>query len=398
MSRTIRTRRLAIGVAALMLMALVVGCGTTTSNSEQTATSGDTGNSGNGDQQAATKYGPDNPLNVVFLYQSATPQDGGWNQSWDDARKEIQEHFGDSVKTSYKLSVPDTAEAVNIIDTAVQEGADLVIGVSYGHGPNVLKAAKKHPDVYFMQSQWKSPGQQNFAGLDVAPEEGYYLAGMAAAAASETGKLGAIVPFAVPFVLRELNGFALGAQAINPDIEIRGIVTNAWFDPAKDVQAARALISSGADGIARLLDDAAVDRAAQNADVVWVGTGVDTTEGAPKTALTSPMWLWAAPLIKQIQGLLDGTWSTDFQYVGFQEGGVDISPWGEGFDRVSDADQQKIEDTKTALTTGEFDVFTGPINDTSGNVAVPDGQTLDVDDLLGMNFVVEGVDGVSVQG
>ncbi|MEP7241804.1 MAG: BMP family ABC transporter substrate-binding protein, partial [Devosia sp.] len=42
---------------------------------------------------------------------------------------------------------------------------------------------------------------------------------------------------------------------------------------------------------------------------------------------------------------------------------------------------------------GSWDVFSGPIKDQSGNVKVADGSKLSYGDILGMNWLVEGVEG-----
>lgn len=371
-------------VAALVLSA----CGTTTSGDKTTDT---------GSKPASAKYSAENPLKVVVLFQSATPNDGGWNESWERARKQIQEHFGDKIKTSFKVSVPDSEETVNIVDSVVSEGANVVIGVSYGQGEPLQKAAKKHPDVYFIQSQWKSPGLANWSGVDVAPEQGYYLAGMAAAAATKAKKIGAIVPFAVPFVLREINGFALGVQAVDPSVKVKGVLTNSWFDPSKDVQAARALMADRVDVMARFLDDKAIDNATKGKDILWVGTGTDTREAAPATFLATPTWEWGGVLTTLIDSILNDKWESTFLYADMAKDGVKMA-WGDSFKtRVSADVQKKIEETEQAFKSGEKQVFTGPITGNDGKVAVPDGESLDLDGLLGMNFVVQGIDGIKVK-
>lgn len=384
--------KLMLAVAGALIVLVVAACGTTTSSS--TGSSSDS----TGTAPAAAQYGPDHPLKIVFLLQSDTPNDGGWNESWERARKEIQKRFGDQVETSYKLSVPDTEETVNIVDGVVADGANVVIGVSYGQGAPLIKAAKKHPDVYFIQSQWKSPGLANFSGVDVAPEQGYYLAGMAAAAASKSKKIGAVVPFAVPFVLREINGFALGVQSVDPTIKVRGVLTNSWFDPSKDLQAAQAVMSDGSDVVARFLDDRSIDSAAQRKDVLWVGTGTDTSKTAPKTFLATPLWNWSGVLGTLVDSVLNNQWKSTFLYADMQKDGVSMA-WGDAFKTRVPADvQKKIEETEQAFRSGDKQVFTGPIKNTDGKVVVEDGQSLDLDGLLGMDFVVQGISGINAKG
>jgi basic membrane protein A len=69
---------------------------------------------------------------------------------------------------------------------------------------------------------------------------------------------------------------------------------------------------------------------------------------------------------------------------------VDIAPFGTSVPQnVRDAINQK----KNALKDGSFYEFTGPIKDQSGAVHVPAGQKLTLNDVLTMDWFVQGVIG-----
>ena len=42
---------------------------------------------------------------------------------------------------------------------------------------------------------------------------------------------------------------------------------------------------------------------------------------------------------------------------------------------------------------GSYNVYAGPIKDQKGNVKVAEGSSLSFDDILGLNWLVDGVDG-----
>ena len=73
----------------------------------------------------------------------------------------------------------------------------------------------------------------NMAEYYGAGEDAIYLSGMAAGAATKTGVIGYVVPFAIPEVIRHTNAFALGAQATHPGAKVKLIWTNSWFDPTR---------------------------------------------------------------------------------------------------------------------------------------------------------------------
>ena len=40
--------------------------------------------------------------------------------------------------------------------------------------------------------------------------------------------------------MRGINSFMLGAQSVNPDIKLKIVWVNTWFDPGKEADAAKA--------------------------------------------------------------------------------------------------------------------------------------------------------------
>jgi basic membrane protein A len=69
---------------------------------------------------------------------------------------------------------------------------------------------------------------------------------------------------------------------------------------------------------------------------------------------------------------------------------VALAPFG---NKVPEETKKLIADKQKALVDGTFDVFTGPILDQAGATKVADGKKLTLDEVLGMNWFVKGVDG-----
>ncbi len=51
------------------------------------------------------------------------------------------------------------------------------------------------------------------------------------------------------------------------------------------------------------------------------------------------------------------------------------------------------EETEQKIISGEFEPFTGPINKQDGTQWLAEGEKATEEQLLGMNFYIEGVDG-----
>ncbi|NIO68298.1 MAG: hypothetical protein GTN71_04400 [Anaerolineae bacterium] len=52
-----------------------------------------------------------------------------------------------------------------------------------------------------------------------------------------------------------------------------------------------------------------------------------------------------------------------------------------------------VEEKKAEIVAGEFDVFVGPIKDNTGELRVPEGETMTDEEKLAFDWLVEGVVG-----
>ena len=69
---------------------------------------------------------------------------------------------------------------------------------------------------------------------------------------------------------------------------------------------------------------------------------------------------------------------------------ADIAPFGKN---VPEDVQAKVEEIKKSLVAGELEIFKGPIYDNKGELRVAEGETIALEDLLSMNWLVKGVNG-----
>ena len=83
-----------------------------------------------------------------------------------------------------------------------------------------------------------------------------YLAGVAAAAYSKTGKVGFVGGIPIPVITDGAKAFALGARSVNPKIKVFTSMIGSFTDAVKGKNAAAAQIASGADVIWADLDTA----------------------------------------------------------------------------------------------------------------------------------------------
>jgi basic membrane protein A and related proteins len=317
--------------------------------------------------------------------------DAGWTKAHDDARLYVEQQLGSQVQTTFKENVPEGPQANQVIDSLVADGNKIIFGTSFGFQDQMDAAAKKYPNVKFEQATGFKL-ETNLAEYFGAAEDADYLTGMAAGAASTSGKIGFVAPFPIPEVIREINAFTLGAQATHPGATVHVIWTTTWFDPAKEKAAAQSLISAGVDVLGQGQDSPATGEAAKanTPPLKWAGYDSNQQSFAPGQWLTGTVYHWGPYEVTRIKAAMGGTWTSGSYYGSLKDGFVDIAPFGTSVDAAT---QAKINDKKAALIAGSFYEFTGPLKDQSGKVKVPDGTKLTLDQILSMDWFVQGVIG-----
>jgi len=318
-----------------------------------------------------------------------SPSDAGWTKAHDDGRLYVQQQLGSQLKTTFKENVPEGPQVSQVIDDLVRDGNKIIFSTSFGFQDQMAAAAKKYPNVYFEQATGFKL-DKNLAEFFGAAEDTDYLTGMAAGAASKSGKLGFVAPFPIPEVIREINAFALGAQTTHPGATVQVVWTTTWFDPGKEKKAAESLVSAGVDVLGQGQDSPATGEAAKAASLKWAGYDSDQSSFAPDNWLTGTVYNWGPYELGRVKAAMDGSWTSGSYYGSLKDHFVDLAPFGKS---VSAATQAAINDKKQALIAGTFYEFGGPLKDQSGKVRVPDGSKLTLDQILTMDWFVQGVIG-----
>jgi basic membrane protein A and related proteins len=328
------------------------------------------------------------PIKAAWIYVGPTT-DGGWTTAHDNGRKYVQKMLGSKVKTTYKENIPPGPKLAQTVASLVRDGNKIIFATSFGMLDK--KLAAKYPNVYFEQATGTDLSK-NLAEYFGAGEDSIYLSGMAAGAATKNGKIGYVVPFAIPEVIRHANAFALGAQAVNPNAKVKLIWTNSWYDPAKEKKAAESLVNSwGADVLGQNVDSPAAGQFAQSKGIPWVGYDNDAKKYAPTSWLTAAVYNWGPYYLKRVKAAMDGTWKSAFYYGSIKDGFTGLAPYGP---KVTAKTKSMIAAKQKAIVNGSFNVFAGPLYDQSGTLKVPKGTTLKVlPDLYAMNWLVKGIEG-----
>lgn len=331
----------------------------------------------------------DGPLKIGFVYVGPIG-DGGWTYQHDQGRLQVIEAFGDRVDTVYQENVPEGADATRVLQQMALQGCKLIFTTSFGYMDATLEAAAQFPDVKFEHATGYKTAD-NVAVYDARFYEGRAVIGTIAGRMTKSNKIGYIASFPIPEVIQGINSSFMHAKKVNPDVEMVVIWAYTWFDPAKEAEAAKAMIDQGVDVIMQHTDSTAPQAAAQAAGNVYTfGQASDMAAFAPKPRLASIIDNWGPYYVKRVGEVLDGTWATGHSWGGMAEGEVVI---GTISDEVPAEVKAEAEAMIAAITDGSYHPFTGPINKQDGSVFLADGEVATDEQLVSMNFYVEGMTG-----
>jgi basic membrane protein A len=328
------------------------------------------------------------PMKAAWIYVGPH-SDAGWSQAHDMGRLYVQKMLGSKVKTTYKENIANGPQLEQTVASLVRDGNKIIFGTSFGFFSK--KLAAKYPDVLFEQATMTDVSK-NLSQYFGAGEDSIYLSGMAAGAATKNGKIGYIVPFAIPEVIRHANAFALGAQAVNPNVQVKLIWTNTWFSLEKEKKAAESLVTSwGADVLGQNVDSASAGVYAKSKGIPWVGYDANASKFAGASWITAAVYNWGPYYLSRVKAAMNDTWKPGFYYGSIKDGFTSLAPYGL---QVTPKTKALIAAKQQAIVSGKFNVFSGPLSDQSGNVKVPKGTTLKVlPDLYAMNWLVKGIIG-----
>ena len=331
----------------------------------------------------------DGPVKVGFIYVGPVG-DGGWTYEHHQGNLAVQEHFGDQVETVYQENVPEGADAERAMTQMALQGADIIFTTSFGYMDPTINVAAKFPNVKFEHATGYKRAD-NVSTYSARFYEGRAVQGHIAGRMTKTNKIGYIASFPIPEVIRGINSTYIHAKKVNPDVEMNVIWVYTWFDPAKEADAAKALIDNGIDVVLQHTDSTAPQAAAQQAgNVITFGQASDMSEYAPFPRVSSIIDNWAPYYIDRVQAVLDGSWESVDTWDGIGPGMVGI---GEITDAVPADLKAEALAMADAIGAGEYHPFTGPLNKQDGSAWLADGEVADDGTLAGMNFYVEGISG-----
>lgn len=326
------------------------------------------------------------PFKIGFVYVGPIG-DHGYSYSHDLGRKAVEAEFGEKVKVTFVENVNEGPDSERVIRQLASAGNGLVFSTSFGFMQPTVRVAKQFPKVAFEHAT----GYMTAANVGIYNgrfHEGRAVLGTVAGLVSKSGVIGYVASFPIPEVIMGINAFILAARKVNPQLTVKVIWLNTWYDPGKEADAAKALIDGGADIIVQHVDSPAAMQVAEARGAYAFGQASDMSRFAPRAHLTAIVYDWAPYYIERVKLALDGTWKPEDKWWGLKEGLIKIAPYNES---LPEDVRKQADAVKDAIVAGTLHPFTGPIKDQKGVERVAAGQTLGDADLLKIDWLAEGV-------
>ena len=365
---------LALALAAAMSLSLAA-CGGNGGTSNPGSAAGSPSSASQPDADVSTPVDGKSDFKVGAVYITSQNDTAGYTFQHHNGITTAMKALGlDPADLIVVDNVPDNDDTAvaTAIDTVVNQGADIVFGISFGYINSMNDKAADYPDVIFSHGTGYMANDTNFNNYFGRIYQARYLAGIAAGMKSvELGNnsIGYVAAYNRQYAetCSGINAFALGAQSVNPDAVVHVNVIDTWGDEAKEKQAAQALVDAyNCCVISQHCDSAQPQLVAAQNNVFGCGYNSDMTEQAPAAHLTSAIWHWNVYYETAIKAAMDCNGDAskfvenmggNAYYAGLAEGFVDASPLNEA---VAAPNTKAVMDAvRELMVSGEWDVFSG---------------------------------------
>lgn len=327
------------------------------------------------------------PLGIALVLPSPLG-DVGWSHTLAAGLDPVKAAYGDAVKITLLENIAEGPDADRIMNKAVADGNKFLIAGSFGYQNGAMQIARRDPSVTVLHASGFMVAP-NFSPFAAKYFQGTYLLGMAAAALSKSGKLGSVSAFAIPELITSVNAFTLGAQAVNPDVEVSVVWVNTWFDPAKEQEAAKALIAQGCDVIfSNAQDTPSVISACEEAGVYAFNLNSSMKSYAPTKYLGCVATDWSPFFKASVDAHLAGNFVGASAFLGVADAVVEVVDWNA--DIPADV-MARISETEARIADGSFNPFAGPITKADGSEGVAAGAAMGDAEIVAMDWHVKGV-------
>jgi basic membrane protein A and related proteins len=350
--KLIKKGSVAVGVAGLVLSALLAACGSS-------------GGGGGGDATASASGGG-GAIGAGKTLAVVSAQKAGDKGPVDDLVAGMKKSAADFGVKARFIEATDPSSFNTTLTDLCQAKTSMVAVIFPDFVESVKAVAPNCPDTrfIFLYSDPYRPTIPNVRTVAYGTNQASYLAGVLAAKVTQKNTVGFITGLAIPNLNADFHAFEAGAHSINPGLKVKGVAAGTWDDPAKGRLVANAMIGQGIDTILTLAGgtSAGVMQAAEQrgAHVIYDTTPPEPGTPGEKSVIGTAVFRYGLSLYNNVKEALQPSWRGGPAVEGVKENvaGLDIS---QHFLQIGDpavvnrikAAQPTLEKVRQAIASGQ---------------------------------------------
>jgi basic membrane protein A and related proteins len=287
---------------------------------------------------------------------------GKFDKSFNEAAYNGAERFKEETGIEYlELEMTNEAQREQALRRMVRRDAGIIVAVGFAFATPLEAVAKEHPDAKFTIIDAVVEAD-NVQSVVFKEHEGSFLVGMAAAIASETGKVGFVGGMDIPLIRNFAHGYVQGVEHVAPDAEVfvnmTGTTPAAWNDPTKGAELAQSQFDRGADVVYAAAGATGLGVLQAAADSGKLSIGVDSNQNYlhPGSVLTSMVKRVDVAVYDAFKGAMEGTWEAGTRSLGLAEDGVGYALDEHNRELITPEIEQSLEEAEQQIIAGEIEV------------------------------------------
>ena len=301
----------------------------------------------------------DSTFRVVMVLDMAGLGDKGFNDAgWAGVQRAVAE-LGVEGNT---LQSNEQADYVPNLSLAAQQ-ADAVVAMGFLMIDAVKRVAPLYPETDFIFVDGEVAGE-NVASFDFKAQEGAYLAGILAAMASRTGKVGAVLGMDIPPVRAYEAGYRAGvltvAQLEGRQVDYVSATIGDFNNPSRGKALALGLMAQGGDVILQLAGNSGlgvIEAVRESGRKVWaVGADLDQDDLAPGRVLVSILKRIDVAVFGAVRDANAGRFRAGHRWIGIAEGATGLTGMRHTRADVPDRALKMVERAETLIREGKLRV------------------------------------------
>ncbi|KRA42270.1 hypothetical protein ASD80_11200 [Devosia sp. Root635] len=288
---------------------------------------------------------------------------GKFDKSFNEAAYNGAEAWKTATGGTYlDLELQNDAQREQALRRFAGQGANPIVMAGFSWTAALTTVAPEFPDINFVviDTVVDAPNVQS---IIFDEHTGSFLVGALAALKSETGTVGFVGGMDVPLIHKFYCGYAQGAKAVNPDINLienyTGTTPAAWNDPVTAGELTKAAIDAGADVIFAAAGGSGLGVLQAAKDAGKFSIGVDSNQNylQPGSVLTSMLKrVDVAVETALTEAADDATFKPGLTIMGLAQDGVGYALDDNNASLITDDMKAKVDELSAQIQSGAITV------------------------------------------